>query len=170
VTTTKKQSPLPHLLRYTPSMFFVALTLAVEISMLLWFNPPGAQGALVQRLPEIQKSALETTVEMNKLVLSLASLVFGAAGVLSVSKERGVAAVPLPGRLLLVLTLASAGLSIYFSYVVYDKLVEMLSNNFLDLNASLVLIPRRLQIDSLGLAVFFLGLLFVTTLDGAARR
>jgi hypothetical protein len=146
----------------TPTTVFVGLaTLGVLIFLSVapqLKTPIG--GAELSKLRDSQERALGITLEMNKLVISLATLIFGAVAALVLGKEdvRRLDDVQIA---LALATLLGASSALYFSYLTYEKLVEMLSNNFLELNDDALLLPRQLQIDSLGVAVVMLAGLFL---------
>jgi hypothetical protein len=146
---------------FTPGVAFILLVLATALTLSIWFHPKTLGGVETPKFTDPQKNAVAVTLEMNKLVISLASLVFGAVGTLVFAKEGGTRIRARADIMLIVLTVFAAGLSIYFSYVTYDKLVEMLSNQFLDLNGPLLSQPRAGQIYSLTLSVACLGMLVV---------
>ena len=149
---------------HAPTLAYLLLIVATTVA-LQFYHPTGSPAVVaVKSLSAPQKEAIAVTLEMNKLVISLATLVFGAVGTLVFV---GDGRIRISGRFqntLVVATLFFASSALYFSYVTYDKIVEMLSNEFFDLNSELLASPRRLEVDGLTLSVVGLGLLLVTIL------
>jgi hypothetical protein len=149
--------------RMVPVIVFVT-TAAVAAVIGLTIIPEIAQpagGPELGPLKDHQQQALAITLEMNKLVISLGSLILGAVGAIVVGKEDFRAL----NRLQIVLaltTLLGATSALFLSYVVYDRLVEMLSNKFLALNDGAMLFVRSIQVDTLGISVVALAGLFVS--------
>jgi hypothetical protein len=140
----------------------ISISFVIVIVVLLQLvNPKQVGGVSVDKLNDPQKRAIEVTLEMNKLVISLATLVFGAIGTLAFTADGGPKVEDAIEKAFVIATLSFSAAAIYFSYLVYDKLVEMLSNSFLDLNGDLLAIPRRLQVNCLTLAVLCLGVLVI---------
>lgn len=136
----------------------------------MFFHPAAIGGEQVEKFSDPQKQALGVALEMNKLVVSLATLVFGAVGALVFTKDGAPRVTTSAGRAFVVLTLYFAALAIYFSYVAYDKLVEMLSNEFIDLNSDLLAEPRRLQVYALTASVVLLGMLVISILTASKEE
>lgn len=145
----------------TPGVVFILLVFATVLILRIWFHPVSLGGEEIPKFSDPQRSAVAVTLEMNKLVISLASLIFGAVGSLVFAKEAGLRVHDRADVMLVVLTVFAAGLSIYFSYATYDKLAEMLSNQFLDLNGPILSQPRIGQIYSLTVSVACLGVLVI---------
>jgi len=150
----------------SPSLSFVLLVLVTGICLRIWFHPTSIGGTQIEKFSDPQKNAVAVTLEMNKLVISLASLVFGAVGSLLFSKDQGARVWRGADVALVVFTVFLAALAIYFSYTTYDKLVEMLSNEFLDLNGAILAQPRAGQVYSLTLSVVCLGILVIRLITG----
>jgi hypothetical protein len=150
-------------LRLTSPTVFLALASILVIafvSMTPEMVPPKG-GPPLKPPTKAKWEALAIALEMNKLVVSLAGLIFGAVGALVVSKD-GVARLDTRQNILAMLTLLNSSAAIYFSYVTYDKLMVSLSNNFLELHDKALRWPRLFQLNSLGLAVVTLAALFLT--------
>lgn len=108
---------------------------------------------------------LDLMTEMNKLAIALATLILAAVGKLVASQGNKTSkTIDLSSsvtRILCGAVVVFAMATLYLSYLVYDKLVEMLAAGFLDLNSELILKPRNLQIDCLLASFFVLGLTIV---------
>ena len=156
----------------SPTITFVGLAtvvVVVFVSVAPKLTMP-VGGVELGKLKDSQDRALAITLEMNKLVISLATLIFGAVAALVLGKD-SVRTLDHVQVTLALLALLGASAALYFSYLTYDKLVEMLSNQFLDLNDEAILLPRALQIDSLGVAVVMLAGLFLASVNrGSSLR
>lgn len=111
---------------------------------------PFAEPRLKGDIDKVQEKQIDIYVEMNKQLLTLASLVIAGAGL----KLQGLTAVGRARRTLIV-SMIMAALSIYAGYQSYDKLVWMLNSSFFNLNTPLLYVLRVLQFWS------FVGSLFL---------
>jgi hypothetical protein len=148
--------------RHLPAIVYIASAVIAWLVLALAFHP--SQGTPPVAKPAISKfgeKGLEITLEMNKLVITATLLVFAAVGKIALADGESRRPLNLFSRLLLSVAVLFAALALYFSYVIYDKLVEMLAAGFLDLNSDLILGPRDLQLYSLLLSVLVLGLLVI---------
>jgi hypothetical protein len=157
--------------RHAPTIFFVALAvLAWLLISHLQPTDPGAQKP--SQLAAIENKGVDLVTEMNKLIIAVASLVLAGIGKLVTSErkdgKRAINLVAWPVRMLLGTTVVLAVATLYFSYIIYDKLVEMLAGGFLNLNSNLILSPREWQVDCLLAALFTLGLAVMVGLSEEA--
>jgi hypothetical protein len=153
--------------QHSPTIVFIIIAVAGWF-LIRGFQPAEHGAHKPTLMTAADTKGLDLTTEMNKLVITLASLVLAGVGKLVVSEGKdGRRPVDLNGlsvRMLLAATVLLAMSALYFSYFVYDKLVEMLAAGFLDLNSDLILSPRTAQVDCLLAAVFTLGLAVISSL------
>jgi hypothetical protein len=134
---------------------FICLVAFFSIRKLMEMEPTAQP--FVDDLSSLQEHSLSVLEEMNKLLISLALLIVGAVGGLILNKKYSFTDYDLWTNLLLLLTVFFAVLSIYFGYILYYKLVEMLSNNMFDASSDSLTVPQRYQ--------FFLFLLSVISIS-----
>jgi uncharacterized membrane protein YozB (DUF420 family) len=92
------------------------------------------------------QQTIKIIIEMDKLLISLATLIIGVGGAFLVKKFDIEIHQDFPQRALFVLMYYSAALSIYCGYVLYDNMVEMLGNKSFDANHSyLIQLPQNCQ-------------------------
>jgi hypothetical protein len=124
---------------------------------------PGAQ-PFVENLSSLQENSLSVLQEMNKLLISLALLIIGALGGLILNKKYSYTDHDIWTNVMLLLTLIFAVLSIYFGYILYYKLVEMLSNNMFDSSSELLTVPQRYQFFLFLLSIISISLFMINSL------
>jgi hypothetical protein len=120
--------------------------------------------AFVEGLTSLQEHSLSVLEEMNKLLISLALLIIGALGGLILNKKYSYTDHDNWTNLMLLLTLLFAVLSIYFGYILYYKLVEMLSNNMFDASSELLTVPQRYQFFLFLLSIISISLFMINSL------
>ncbi len=142
----------------TISLFLLIATVAGAVILIYALvHPPPTVSEELTELTELQEKAVDIMLEMNKMAISIALLIFTGFGILLTSDRPLFSFDNGLQRILATLSLAAATVSLFAGYVLYDKLIEMLSNSFLDLGGPLLLYPRELQIDSLLLSVVLLA-------------
>lgn len=121
--------------------------------------PAPDTGAEAGSLSDSQKEALKIFGELEKLLLSLTSLLIG--GVVTIVAKDGLLRPPppRPARLLLIATFAAAASSLYFGYFFYVRLLEILEYGYFSVNAEQLSDPlawqyRLFMAAVLGLAAF----------------
>jgi hypothetical protein len=147
----------------SPSVVFLIFA-TVLVILFVSFIPeliPPKGGPELHKLPDAARQSIAITLEMNKFAITLATLIFGAVGTLVVGKDN-LKELTKPQIALALLTLLASSAALYFSYIVYDRLVVMLSHNFLKLSDKAITLPRTLQINALGVAVVMLAALFLS--------
>lgn len=142
----------PH---WLPTVLFVSLVILGWIVAEICFNPKPEPGVAIETLNELQKRSSEIIIEMNKLMTSLATLVIGGVGALLLKKDEPFRVQSRGRRMTMAVCSVFAVFSIYFGYILYFKMVEMLSNSFYDPSNALIEIPRRFQYYCLWLSVIF---------------
>jgi hypothetical protein len=128
------------------------------------FNPKPEPEIVISELDELQKKSSEIIIEMNKLMTSLATLIIGALGAFIIKRYETLKIKATFPRILVAASSMLAIFSIYFGYVLYIKMVEMLSNNFYNPNNSLIEMPRKYQYYCLWLsAILFVVFVLAET-------
>jgi hypothetical protein len=131
---------------------------AIAVGICWWaLSAVPEPGPILDKIPEKTTKALEITLEMNKMVSSMALLIFAAFGALLTTEVPRISLEDTLQAVLATISLTGATICLYLSYVIYDKLVEMLTAGFLDLNNSLLLVPREAQVDSLLVSIVALA-------------
>ena len=131
---------------------------AATLIYLIWsYSPSGGQivQTRIDKLENIQEKELETFLDMNRLLTTLATAAIGGLGAIifnRLKKELRSSQLMLAG-----LAFFLAGLSLYFGYVSYHKVPWMLHYRFFDLTIDDIVVPERLQFLSLVSALFFFG-------------
>jgi len=138
-------------------LLFFAIVAAVAVAVYFLVQRQPLPGVELTELNGLQKLALDVMLEMNKLAISVALLVFAGIGALLTAERPLVSLDDGLQRLLITLSLGAAAVSLYASYVVYDKLVEMLAAQYFDPNNPVLLRPRDLQVDAVLIAVVLLA-------------
>ncbi len=108
-------------------------------------------------LSSLQGKQIDIYVEMNKQLLTLASLVFAGVGLyFNLYLKNGVT-LRKRDRNILVGTMLLAAFSIYTGYLSYDKIVWMLSMRIFNLDTPLLYWFRTLQFWSFVASILFFG-------------
>jgi hypothetical protein len=135
-------------------IFGVILIAAHEV-----FQPPPDPGFLTTSLNQLQAKSLDTIVEMNKLIISLALLVIaGGGGLLLRGDSKG----GMSQKIVLLLSLLFAASSIFSGYVLYDNLIVMLSNDFYNPANTLIKWPQRIQFYSFFFSIVLFAIFAIT--------
>lgn len=151
---TKIKSNLPTI------SFFLLIVLAWIIAY-VYFHPVPQPAVALESLNELQEKSIEIILEMNKLIISLSLLLIGGIGAFLLQKYQSVKIHSLAQRMTIVLSIISASLSIYFGYVLYFRMVEMLSNNWFNPQSNLIEQPLMFQYYSFLLSVVLFGLFVI---------
>lgn len=123
------------------------------------FDPSAEEAPILTELNDLQKETLTTLNEMTKLLISLATALFGLIGYFALENFKSVGKIEMRYRLDLVLAFSCAALSIDFGYIFMEKWVELLSMGVFQPYDKLTLLPQQLQIVS-----FLISLLFACRL------
>lgn len=155
---TRRPNPMKSIKKYFPVLFFIVLCVGGAI----WasYTPKLGCGTPVDRA-ELRDKAIPVITEAVKLMISLATLVFGGIGLLIFREKGQVRCQSKIEVYLMIACLVAAALGIYYSFATYLYIVE-----FLDLGVyRFALDPLQ---DSLmrsyycvAFAVFLLGIWFV---------
>ena len=137
---------------------FVYYLLVATLVYLVWSYSPSDEHIVEPRrdnLQNIQEKELETFLDMNRFLTTLAAATIGGLGAIIFNRLKQ----ELNYRQLLLagLTCFSAGGSLYCGYISYHKVIWMLHSQFFDLNIEGIVVPERLQFLGLVLALFFFG-------------
>jgi hypothetical protein len=138
---------------------FVVLfsVLAIFIYNHFFFSPLAGENPILTVLNDLQKETLSTLNEMDKLLISLSTALFGLIGYFALENHKSVGKIDKQYRLDLVLAFCAAALSIDFGYIFMEKWVELLSNGIFQPYDNLIILPHKLQIVSFLIALFFAG-------------
>lgn len=146
----------------TTSKLFVWLLIvgAVIAALILlqqfYINPALYHSPVITSLSPLQDKQFQLFVEMNHLLVTLATLSVGAIGAFIFNRYKS--SKPSTYQIgLAVLSWVLAGLSLFSGYVAYEKVIWMLQNSFFDLSTPLVAWPNRLQFWFLTASLFFLA-------------
>jgi hypothetical protein len=146
------------------AVLFIVLVLASSVaSSVISVRPP-----VIPRdatFSDAQKNAITVLIEMNKLVISIALLVIGAVAAVIFKLRDQVGPFRRGDRVLLVLALVGSGLSFYFGFDLYFRMVEMLAHGGFVADAAILLCAQKLQYYTLLGAVVTLALVVVRRLD-----
>ena len=137
--------------------FLYYLAAAILLYFVWSYSPSGGQIVQTQldSLQNIQDKELDTFLDMDRFLITLATAAIGGLGAIvfnRLKKELRSWQLILAG-----LTFFSAGLSLYFGYVSYHKVIWMLHAHFFDLTIEGIVVPERLQFLALMLSIFFFG-------------
>jgi len=112
-------------------------------------------------LSDLQKKSIDIIIEMNKLIISLSLIVLGALGGFLIQKYQVVKIKSLMGKLIIVLSIFFSALSIYFGYVIYSRMVEMLSNKMFNPASNLIELSQKFQYYSFLSSLILFGLFVI---------
>jgi hypothetical protein len=153
------------------NIIFVSLVIIFWVVANYRFNPEPEPEVVVSALDELQKKSSEIIIEINKLMTSLATLIIGALGAFIIKKYETLKIKAAFPRILVAASSMFAVFSIYFGYVLYMKMIEMLSNNFYNPNNSLIETPRKYQYYCLWLsAILFVVFVLAETAPRAQEQ
>src|SRR5438309_4080260 len=137
-------------------LVLLALFLAVDYGI---SKLPFAEPVLKGDLKKTQEKQVDIYVEINKQLLTLATLVIAGVA-LNLKVQQGTGSAP---RRILIGSMIMAALSIYAGYLSYDKLVWMLAADFFNLNTPLLYVLRVLQFWSFVSSLLLFGWFWLTT-------
>lgn len=149
----------------TKSLIFVLAVIFVVAVILLHevYQPVPGPELSIQTLNPLQSKSLDTVVEMNKLIISLALLVVGACAAILTQKYSVLRVKTTFTTAVLLTCILFAASSIFSGYVLYDNLVSMLaSGSFFNPENELIAWPQRLQFYSFFISVVLFGLFIIT--------
>ena len=141
-----------------PTILYVLLIIVGWAIISYYFQPSPKPTIEIQQLNQLQEKSIEIIIEMNKLLISLSLLVIGGIGGFLLQKYQTLKIESLIQIVIVVLSMMFAVSSIYFGYVLYAKLVEMLSNSMFDISTNLIEEPQKFQFFSFLLSVILFGL------------
>jgi hypothetical protein len=147
-------------MKHIPTVIFAVLALLAWV-LVSRFNPKEVGAQTPSTLTPMETKGVDLVTEMNKLIVAIATLILAGVGKLVTSERKdGKRVISLSAlvRTLLGATVVLAFVTLYYSYVIYDKLVEMIAGGFMNLNSTLILSTREWQVDSLFAALFGFGL------------
>lgn len=121
------------------------------------FNTSAGPSAILTELNDLQKETLSTLNEMTKLLISLATALFGLIGYFALENFKSVGKIESKYRLDFVLAFSLSAISIDFGYIFMEKWVELLSIGIFKPYDSLVILPQKLQLIAFLLSLFFTG-------------
>jgi hypothetical protein len=108
---------------------------AIAFILLVWQFQKNITGNLLEQtlntLDPLQQKELDAFLEMNRLITTLSTGLLGALSFILVNRgkeQRG-----LPGQWTAYLSAICVGLSLFFGYVVYLAIVNMLDNHYFQL-------------------------------------
>lgn len=107
--------------------------------------PPPNAAVETGDLTEAQKEALKVFGELEKLLLSLTGLLIGGVVTIVAKDGRLRPSPPRPARLLLIATFGAAASSMYFGFVTYIRLLEILEHGYFSVHAEQLSDPLTWQ-------------------------
>lgn len=119
------------------------------------FNPKIGESLIIDELDDLQKETLSTLNEMTKLLISLATALFGLIGYFALENFKSVGKIEQKFRLDLVLAFSFSALSIDFGYIFMEKWAELLSFGVFQPYDKLIILPRQAQITTFLISLFF---------------
>jgi hypothetical protein len=145
----------------TLKLFVWLLGLGLAIAALIAFqqfyvNLAPYHAEEISSLNPLQEKEFQLFLEMNHLLVTLATLAVGAIGAFIFNRYKS----SKPSSYQTVLAVASwalAGFSLFAGYLAYGKVIWMLQNKFFDLSTPLVAWPNHLQFWFLIASLFFLA-------------
>ena len=115
--------------------------IAIESS----FRPPVAGTDLAGVLNQTQEKAIDLMLNLVSLFVTFAISILGGSAFFVASSLKKELPLRKWSRVLLATSGVLGVMSIFFGHLVYSALVTMLANDFLDLHASFLVWPMRLQ-------------------------
>jgi len=148
---------------------FVALIVLAALAFSVWYySKLPVVESRIESLTQLQEQQLSLYSQRVGVLLTLATLVLGAAGaILWHSWDKR------PSRLmqrLAVLSLVSSGLSVWFGYFAFDAAIWMLRAEFFNLGSNAVRLPSTLQLISSAISVAMLILAFLAGPGGEKEK
>lgn len=139
-------------------IFAIIIVTGIFITNHLIFRSPIKPTIILDSLNELQKASHDTLTEMSKLLISLATALFGLLGFFALENYKA-NGLKIDQKYLtdLVLAFLAAALSIDYGYVFMEKWVEELSMGVFNPYDKVVLIPQNLQLFTFLIAFFFSG-------------
>lgn len=138
---------------------WLAVAIAERPGVITFDSEKAAEAAAKGDLTPAQTEALDVVRELEKLLLSLTSLLIG--GVVAVVAKDGLVRPlpPRPARLVLIATFAAAAFSMYFGYFFHVRLLEILEYGYFSAQAEQLWEPLKWQyrlflVAVVGLATF----------------
>jgi len=145
-STPRKNSHLARQVRrYFPSLAFLLAVLITWVLADTYLRPIPLPSVEIDDLNGLQKESTTIIVEMDKLIISLSLLVIGAIGGFILHKYENVKIRSLLQRVTIGLSFMLACSAVYFGYVLYAKIIEMLSNKMFDATLPLIQMPLEFQ-------------------------
>ena len=136
-----------------PNILFLTVLVVGSVWVLFFFNPAPSPELAIKTLNTFQKQSIDIVIEMNRQMLSLALLLLAGVGAFVVNKYSTGKIESYAARLLLVFSSLFSIFSILFGYFLYDKIVEMLSNEMFNPYSPLISQPQFLQLYCLWFSV-----------------
>jgi hypothetical protein len=137
---------------YVSVIVFAAMVWGMEVFLQ---NRPQVYGAFISELNPLQEKQLGAFLEMNRLLITLATALLGAIGFFLASTHKGHYS---PRQLWpAVLSALFVGISLYYGYRAYEDIVLMLQPPFptFDLDGYLISWDRYAHFFTFLLGVFF---------------
>src|SRR6266850_395773 len=116
-------------------------------------------GEEVTKLSSLQEKQFELFLEMNHLLVTLATLALGGIGAFVFNRYKS-GKVPTAQTAFAILSWVFAGLSLFAGYLAYEKVIWMLKYKFFDLSNPRISWVSRVQFWSFIVSLLFLGVFF----------
>lgn len=142
-----------------PLSLYAILTVVVVIFIYnhFFYDPTAEEAVRVTELNDLQKEVLSTLNEMTKLLISLATALFGLVGYFALENFKAVGKIDAKFRYDLTLSFCAAAISIDFGYVFMEKWVELLAIEIFAPYDQMVILPQKLQLIFFLISLFFAG-------------
>jgi hypothetical protein len=135
---------------------FALVALLVLVALQQVFSQLSFTSEEVTSLNTLQEKQLEVFVDMNKLLITLATLSLGGIGAFVLNRYKS-QEMPWYQVWRVVASWVFCGLSLYCGVLTNEKLIWMLQNGFFDLTNPRILWVYRSQFWTLAAAIFFLA-------------
>ena len=153
-----------------PCILFIFMILLIFFLFTLFFNPVPDPDTAVSTLSNLQEHAIDIMVEMNKLLISFSLLIIGGVGGFLIHKHKDIKIHSMFQIIVIILCMIFASLSVYFGYVLYFMMIEMLSNEMFDPYNNMILQPQQCQYYSFILSVVLFALFAINIATREVER
>lgn len=138
-----------------PELILYVFFFAVLIFNHFFYTPVADPGLIKESLNDLEKETIKTLNEMSKLIISIATALFGLIGFFAFESYKATGSMDARYKIDLIAAFGFAALSIDFGYIFMAKWTELLANGTFLPYDTMVVLPQKLQFVSLFIALVF---------------
>ena len=121
-------------------------------------------------LNDLQKESLNIIKKITELLITLATIIFGAIGIFVFQSYKSNKQLPKGQKIIAVIAFSLAALSIDFGYIYLEKWVELLANGIFVPFDPFITIPQTLQFCTFIISLLFWAIFILTVIQRKEKK